>query len=122
MKPVVVVKDEIHVNKFGSFAHNDWIGKEYGSKVTKTLLGKRICTHLSRGTHRFFIQVYSKKGNFVYLLHPTPELWTLILPHRTQILYIADISFISAYLDLKPGSRMIESGRSPGSWSVLFIA
>lgn len=34
-----------------------------------------------------------------------------MLPHRTQILYIADISFISAYLELKPGVRMIESGK-----------
>jgi len=93
IKPIVVVKDEVQVNKFGSFPHNDWIGKEYGSKA------------------------YSHKGFFVYLLHPTPELWTMILPHRTQILYIADISFISAYLDLKPGSRMIESGTGSGSFS-----
>jgi hypothetical protein len=71
MKPVVVVKDEIHVNKFGSFAHNDWIGKEYGSKVTKTLLGKRICTHLSRGTHRFFISGVLEERNLC--VSPTPH-------------------------------------------------
>lgn len=46
----------------------------------------------------------------MYLLHPTPELWTQVLPHRTQILYVADISFIISYLDLKPGSKVIESG------------
>ncbi|CAM0138025.1 tRNA (adenine-N(1)-)-methyltransferase catalytic subunit trm61 [Umbelopsis sp. WA50703] len=93
IKPMIVTKDESHVNKFGTFPHNDWIGKEYGSKVV------------------------SSRGTFIYLLHPTPELWTLILPHRTQILYIADISFISAYLDLKPGTRMIESGTGSGSFS-----
>ncbi|KAG9143536.1 hypothetical protein Leryth_015954 [Lithospermum erythrorhizon] len=48
----------------------DWIGKPFGSKV------------------------FSNKGRFVYLLAPTPELWTLVLSHRTQILYIADISFV----------------------------
>jgi tRNA (adenine57-N1/adenine58-N1)-methyltransferase len=54
---------------------------------------------------------------FVFLLYPTPELWTLILPHRTQILYIADISLIMSYLDLKPGKVMIESGTGSGSFS-----
>ncbi|KAF9538260.1 tRNA (adenine-N(1)-)-methyltransferase catalytic subunit trm61 [Mortierella hygrophila] len=54
---------------------------------------------------------------FLYLLYPTPELWTLILPHRTQILYIADISLIMSYLDLKPGKVMIESGTGSGSFS-----
>ncbi|KAI8972679.1 1-methyladenosine methyltransferase catalytic subunit Gcd14 [Pilobolus umbonatus] len=58
----------------------------------------------------------NKKG-FVYLLHPTPELWTLVLPHRTQILYIADISFISTLLELKPGVKVIESGTGSGSFS-----
>ncbi|KAF9920715.1 tRNA (adenine(58)-N(1))-methyltransferase catalytic subunit trmt61a [Linnemannia zychae] len=54
---------------------------------------------------------------FVYLLYPTPELWTLILPHRTQILYVADISLVMMYLDLKPGRVMIESGTGSGSFS-----
>lgn len=58
--------------------------------------------------------VSSNYKGFIYLLHPTPELWTLSLPHRTQILYVADISFISTYLDMKPGSRVIESGMVKG--------
>ncbi|KAI8377818.1 1-methyladenosine methyltransferase catalytic subunit Gcd14 [Radiomyces spectabilis] len=61
--------------------------------------------------------VSSNYKGFIYLLHPTPELWTLVLPHRTQILYIADISFISTYLDMKPGARVIESGTGSGSFS-----
>jgi tRNA (adenine57-N1/adenine58-N1)-methyltransferase len=54
---------------------------------------------------------------FIYLLTPTPELWTLNLPHRTQILYSPDISFISFMLELKPGVQMIESGTGSGSFS-----
>jgi tRNA A58 N-methylase Trm61 len=38
------------------------------------------------------------------------ELWTLALPHRTQILYMPDISLILLELDIKPGSIVIEAG------------
>ncbi|ORX53670.1 tRNA methyltransferase complex GCD14 subunit [Hesseltinella vesiculosa] len=80
--------------RFGVFKHDDLIGKEYGSKV-----------------------VSSNYKGFIYVLHPTPELWTMVLPHRTQILYLPDISFISTYLDMKPGSRVLECGTGSGSFS-----
>jgi len=54
---------------------------------------------------------------FVTLLYPTPELWTLALVHRTQILYVADIALISFNLELKPGAVVIESGTGSGSFS-----
>ncbi|KAF9183845.1 tRNA (adenine-N(1)-)-methyltransferase catalytic subunit trm61 [Haplosporangium sp. Z 11] len=80
--------------KFGKYKHCDMIGLQYGTKLG---------SNTGRG--------------FVYLLYPTPELWTLILPHRTQILYIADISFVMNFLNLKPGMSMIESGTGSGSFS-----
>ncbi len=83
-----------YVCKFGQYKHADMIGLQYGTKLG---------SNTGRG--------------FVYLLHPTPELWTLILPHRTQILYIADISFVMNFLNLKPGMSMIESGTGSGSFS-----
>ncbi len=50
------------------------------------------------------------KQGWVYLLAPTAELWSLVLRHRTQILYLADISMVCTYLDLRPGSIVLESG------------
>lgn len=74
-------------NRFGVFSHSDLIGLPYGTKVS------------------------SRNGRgFVYVLRPTPELWTLALPHRTQILYLADIAFIISSLNIRPGSSVIEAG------------
>ncbi|CAK7323455.1 unnamed protein product [Dovyalis caffra] len=91
MKAVEVCETSVLQNRFGVFKHSDWIGKPFGSKVL------------------------SSKGGFVYLLAPTPELWTLVLSHRTQILYIADISFLITYLEIVPGSLVLESGTGSGS-------
>jgi hypothetical protein len=39
----------------------------------------------------------------VLLLAPSAELWTGCLRHRTQILYLADISMAVAFMELRPG-------------------
>lgn len=41
----------------------------------------------------------------------------MALPHRTQILYLADIAFITAYLNIRHGSRVVEAGTGSGSFS-----
>ncbi|KAG0233292.1 tRNA (adenine-N(1)-)-methyltransferase catalytic subunit trm61 [Actinomortierella wolfii] len=94
MQLVQVKEGGSYVCKFGKYKHADMVGLEYGTKMAS----------------------YTGRG-FLYLLYPTPELWTQVLPHRTQILYIADISFVMAYLNLKPGMKMIESGTGSGSFS-----
>lgn len=70
----------------------------YGALKVQSLVGKKYGT-----------KVYLSKG-WAYVLHPTPELWTLTLPHRTQIIYTPDISMIIFQLEIKPGSVVIESG------------
>jgi hypothetical protein len=84
---LVVTPGKDYNNKFGNYRQADFVGIPYGSKV-----GSR-----------------NGKG-FVHLLRPTPELWTMALPHRTQILYLADIAFVTSWLDIKPGSLVIEAG------------
>ena len=54
-------------------------------------------------------------SGYVYLLRPSPELWTLSLPHRTQILYMPDISYITMRLNVRPGVKVIEAGTGSGS-------
>lgn len=50
-------------------------------------------------------QLLSKSSQgHCWLLRPTPELWTLSLMHRTEILYAADIALVVLSLELKPGS------------------
>ena len=77
--------ENIFQTKYGALKVRDLVGKKFGHKV-----------HLSRG--------------WGWLLYPTPELWTLTLPHRTQILYTPDISQVVMQLELKSGSVVVESG------------
>ena len=65
LDPLTIKAGGIFQCKQGAFYHDDMIGQPYGGKV---------CTR--RG------------GRYVTILAPSPELWTLALPHRTQILYI----------------------------------
>lgn len=81
-------------NKQGRFNYSSIIGKKYGAKI------------------------HSQNGErFLFVLRFTPELWSLVLPHRTQIIYHADISFILAQLSVLPGASVIESGTGSGSFS-----
>eukprot|EP00741_Cyanophora_paradoxa_P022959 tig00021531_g22178.t1 len=92
--PVYLRQGEIFNNRFGSFHHADMIGQPYGAKIK------------------------ARKGSgWMYALAPTPELWTHGVDHRTQILYIADIALVTMFLELRPGSVVIESGTGSGSLS-----
>ncbi|BFZ12445.1 hypothetical protein BsWGS_15484 [Bradybaena similaris] len=92
MLPILLCKGETMQTKFGAVKHDSLVGKQYGTRM-----------QCSKG--------------WIHVLQPTPELWTLSLPHRTQILYSTDISMIIFQLDLKPGSVVAEAGTGSGSLS-----
>lgn len=54
---------------------------------------------------------------FVHLLPPTPEIWTASLPHRTQVVYTPDYSYILHRLRATPGTVLIEAGAGSGSFT-----
>lgn len=56
-------------------------------------------------------------SGFVHILPPTPEIWTLSLPHRTQVVYASDYSYILHRLRARPGTRIIEAGSGSGSFT-----
>nr|XP_031826130.1 tRNA (adenine(58)-N(1))-methyltransferase catalytic subunit TRMT61A isoform X1 [Nomia melanderi] len=97
IKPQILNKkgnmvDNVFQTTYGALKVISLVGQKYGTKV-----------QLSRG--------------WGYVLQPTPELWTLTVPHRTQILYSPDISLIIYLMDLAPGSIVIETGTGSGSLS-----
>ncbi|KAL1131678.1 hypothetical protein AAG570_011291 [Ranatra chinensis] len=82
--------ENVFQTTYGALKVANLVGKSFGSKV-----------ELTRG--------------WAYVLHPTPELWTLTLPHRTQINYGTDISMIVFQLEIGPGSLVVEAGTGSGS-------
>ncbi|XP_065179091.1 uncharacterized protein LOC135809632 [Sycon ciliatum] len=95
----LTVRDgEVLQTTFGALPHNSLIGRPYGCKVL---------TMNARG--------------YVHALRLTPELWTINLTHRTQVLYAHDISFIITMLQLQPGKVVFESGTGSGSLSHALI-
>lgn len=56
-------------------------------------------------------------SGFCHMLYPTPETWTASLPHRTQVVYTPDYSYILHRLRVRAGSTIIEAGAGSGSFT-----
>ena len=61
--------------------------------------------------------VTSASTGFAHLLPPTVESWCSSLPHRTQVVYTPDYSYILQRLRARPGSVLIEAGAGSGSFT-----
>jgi tRNA (adenine57-N1/adenine58-N1)-methyltransferase len=123
--------------RFGSFPHSTLLGIPWGSQVRASVVDTG-----SRGRKRRRDELDDEEtptsnqddGNdtptsapakkaivassgFVYVLRPTPELWTSSLPHRTQVVYTPDYSYVLQRIRARPGSRIIEAGAGSGSFT-----
>ena len=68
-------------------------------------------------TPREETEAVTASSGFIHLLPPTPENWTSSLPHRTQVVYTPDYSYILHRIRARPGTSIIEAGAGSGSFT-----
>jgi tRNA (adenine57-N1/adenine58-N1)-methyltransferase catalytic subunit len=100
-------------NRYGRFFHADVIGRPLG------LRWDSVDVSSGGGGGGGGARSRASRG-FIYALAPTPALWSMAMFHRTQVVYPHDSAIISLFLDLRPGSVVVESGTGAGSASVAF--
>lgn len=130
--------------RFGSYPHSTLIGKPWGAQVRASAVdtgsrGKRNGRKRKRGSgeeeetgvegpdsdgrEMMLVDEQEPKAavlastGFAHLLPPTPEIWTASLPHRTQVVYTPDYSYILQRLRARPGTVLIEAGAGSGSFT-----
>jgi tRNA (adenine57-N1/adenine58-N1)-methyltransferase len=62
-------------------------------------------------------EAVTASSGFIHILPPTPENWTSSLPHRTQVVYTPDYSYVLHRLRARPGASIIEAGAGSGSFT-----
>ncbi|RFU25873.1 hypothetical protein B7463_g10449, partial [Scytalidium lignicola] len=123
--------------RFGSFPHTTLIGLPWGSQVRASVVdtgsrGRRVKGQGKKrkrddsevptaddtpSTPREEKEAVAASSGFIHLLPPTPENWTISLPHRTQVVYTPDYSYILQRLRARPGTSLIEAGAGSGSFT-----
>ncbi|TAQ91253.1 hypothetical protein B7494_g429 [Chlorociboria aeruginascens] len=128
--------------RFGSFPHSTLIGQSWGSQARASIVdtGSRGRRAQGNGNKRKREESeqkdleYGGDGNstpstkdekilvqahsgFIHILPPTPENWTSSLPHRTQVVYTPDYSYILHRIRARPGTAIIEAGAGSGSFT-----
>jgi len=128
--------DEITNTRFGSFPHGTLVDRQWGDQVVASKVEAR---EKRRGKKRKRPDSETESpttagidedeigedspafeaasSGFAHLLPPTPELWTASLPHRTQVVYPRDYSYILQRLHVRPGRTIIEAGAGSGSFT-----
>lgn len=103
LRPLKLQSGQTLCCKSGRFAHDRFIGQAFGTRIIgepnekATLVKPKILA-----------------------LQPSADLWTLAVPHRTQIIYATDIATIIMHLRIRPGSVVVEAGTGSGSLSHSF--
>ena len=125
--------DEITNTRFGSFPHSTLLGGLWGCQVKASKVDARdkrrgkkrkrdedetsAATPAEDEDGRETPAFEAAASGFAHILPPTPELWTASLPHRTQVVYTPDYSYILQRLKVRPGSTIIEAGAGSGSFT-----
>ncbi|BDD55992.1 tRNA (adenine-N(1)-)-methyltransferase catalytic subunit trm61 [Monascus purpureus] len=114
--------------RYGSFPHSTLLNQPWGSQLAASKVDtgsrgrrpakgqKRKADELEEGQLSPKAPVQASSG-FLHLICPTPESWTASLPHRTQVVYAPDYSYILERLRVRPGSTIIEAGSGSGSFT-----
>ena len=122
--------------RFGSFPHSTLVDIPWGSQVRASDVDTgsrgRKTANLQAGKKRKSNELeddsneetetqlkdaVTATSGFTHVLPPTPENWTTSLPHRTQVVYTPDYSYILHRIRARPGSQLIESGSGSGSFT-----
>jgi tRNA (adenine57-N1/adenine58-N1)-methyltransferase len=118
--------------RYGSFPHTTLLNMPWGSQIRASNVDtgsrgrkrKRPATEVADGEDdtkgdaaNGVKQAATASSGFVHILPPTPELWTASLPHRTQVVYTPDYSYILHRIRARPGTRIIEAGAGSGSFT-----
>ncbi|KAI2621759.1 tRNA methyltransferase complex GCD14 subunit [Hypoxylon sp. NC1633] len=121
--------------RFGSFPHSTLLDKPWGSQIRASIVDTG-----SRGRKRkpaantngealdnnaedtglgaaLSKDLKTASSGFIHILPPTPEIWTSSLPHRTQVVYTPDYSYILHRIRARPGMKIIEAGAGSGSFT-----
>ena len=115
--------------RFGSFPHSTIIGTKWGSQIRASKVDtgsrgrsnpkKRKASELNGDANGDDEnrEAESADSGFLHVLPPTPESWTYSLPHRTQVVYTPDYSYILHRIRARPGTKLIEAGSGSGSFT-----
>lgn len=126
--------------RFGSFPHSTLLGLPWGSQVRASKvdtgtrgrkapeLGKKRKSDAisgnadvndvdGPGSPDALKEAITDSSGFLHVLPPTPENWTTSLPHRTQVVYTPDYSYILHRIRARPGTTLMEAGSGSGSFT-----
>lgn len=127
---------KVENTRFGSFPHSTLINQPWGTQILASVVdtGSRSARSRKRKrdgdedreatpvadaeeVRRDIVKAATASSGFAHLVPPTPETWTLCLPHRTQVVYTPDYSYILQRLRVRPGDHIIEAGAGSGSFT-----
>lgn len=122
---------KVENTRFGSFPHSTLTNQPWGMQVLASVVdtgsrgkskkrkrdgdsGPPACADEAK---KDVVKAAIASSGFAHLIYPTPETWTLSLPHRTQVVYTPDYSYVLQRLRARPGDHIIEAGAGSGSFT-----